>query len=316
MRAGNGGAGWPAVGVVIPTRVRPQLLRRALAGVLAQEYPGEVRVAVVHDRTAPDLELAGGGWRPVTVLPNARTPGLAGARNTGVLALDTELVAFCHDDDVWAPGKLQAQVAALTAAAGAEIATCAVEVEYGGRRIPQLAGRDRIELADLTRSRLAALHASTFLVHRAALVAPGRIGLVAEDAPGRQNEDWDLLLRAAARAPVAHVDEPLVRVLWGRTRQTTPSSAHECEYATKISALRWIMARHPAIEGHRPGAARIYGQLACWAAAAGNRRAAWRWARQAARHNWREPRAAIAFAALSGAVRAEALLAALERRGS
>ncbi|WP_239675999.1 glycosyltransferase family 2 protein [Natronosporangium hydrolyticum] len=302
-------AAWPSVGVVIATRNRPMLLRRALTAVLAQAYPGPIHVAIVHDQAEPDVALAAGGDRPVTVLMNQRTPGLTGARNTGVLALATELVAFCHDDDVWAPEKLQAQVAALTAAAGAEVATCATELEYDGRRTPRLAGLDRIDLADLTRARLATLPSSTFLIRRAALVGPDRIGLLAEDAPGNQNQDWDLLLRAARRAPIAHVDEPLVRMLW---RYTSPYSY---EYTTKISSLRWIMARHPQLESGRPEAARVYGRLACWSAASGNRRAAWHWTKQTVRQNWREPRAAIALAALSGAVRIERLLATLHRRG-
>jgi glycosyltransferase involved in cell wall biosynthesis len=299
----------PSVGVVIPTRDRPQLVRQALAAVLSQDYPGRLRVVVVHDRGEPDHRLAAHGDRPVTVLANARAPGLAGARNTGILALDTDLVAFCDDDDVWAPGKLRAQVATLAGAPGAEFATCAIEVEYQGRRTVRRAGRDRIGLTELTRSRMAMLHSSTFLVRRAALCGPGRIGLVAEDAPGGQNEDWDLLLRAARRAPVAHLDEPLVRVRWGR------SSYYAHEYDTKISSLRWMLTRHPELHRDRPGAARVYGQLACWSAASGDRRAAWRWARQAVRRNWREPRAAIALAAISGAVRVETVLAALHRRG-
>ena len=112
---------------------------------------------------------------------------------------------------------------------------------------------------------------------------------MAEDAPGSQNEDWDLLIRAARRAPIVHVDEPLVRVLWGR------SSFYASEYSTKISSLRWMMARHPEIVGCPPGAARVYGQLACWSAAAGERRNAWRYAKQSVRANWKEPRAVIAL---------------------
>jgi len=295
-----------SVGVVIPTRDRPELLRRAVAAVRAQDYPGPVRVVVVHDRSTPDHRLAGAGGRPVRVLGNARTAGLAGARNTGILALDTELVAFCDDDDEWAPGKLRAQLAAL---AGGEFASCGIEVEYDGQRHPRLAGRDRVGLSDLTRSRMAMLHSSTFLARRAALLDPDRIGLVAEDAPGSQNEDWDLLLRAAGRAPIVHVDRPLVRVRWGR------SSFYAHEYGTKVSSLQWMLARHPELRGCRPGSARVYGQLACWSAASGDRRAAWRWARRAVRHNWREPRAAIAFAAMTGAVRVETVLSALHRRG-
>jgi hypothetical protein len=161
----------------------------------------------------------------------------------------------------------------------------------------------------LARSRMAMLHSSSFLVRRSTLVDSGRLGLVAEDAPGSQNEDWDLLFRAARRSPIVHVDEPLVRVLWGRT------SHYAYEYDTKISSLRWMMSRHPEIHDCAPGAARVYGQLACWSAATGNRTDAWRWTREAVRANWKEPRAAIALAAMSGAVKVENVLAALHRRG-
>lgn len=311
----------PSVGVVIPTRDRPDLLPRALAAARGQDYAGPVQVVVVYDQADPDQRLACGGWRPVAVLRNGRSAGLAGARNTGILALDTDLVAFCDDDDVWAPGKLRAQVPALCAQPAAEpasepasgpaseVATCAIEVEYGARRTHRRAGETRIGLAELTRSRMAMLHASTFLARRHALCDPERIGLVCEDAPGSQNEDWDLLLRAARRAPIAHVDEPLVTVRWGR------DSRYAYEYATKISSLRWMLHRHPEIRASRPGSARVYGQLACWSAAKGDRRAAVRWAGQALRHNWREPRTAIALACLIGAVRVETVLAALHRRG-
>jgi glycosyltransferase involved in cell wall biosynthesis len=293
---------YPSIGVVVPTRDRPELLRRTLAAIAAQDYPGDVRTLVVYDQSQPDPTLDG-----VTVLRNARTPGLAGARNTGILALDTDWVAFCDDDDEWAPGKLSAQIAEVDAET--DFATCAIEVRYRDRLVPRLAGRGWVGLDHLVRSRMAMLHASTFLVRRAALLDPQRIGLVAEDAPGSQNEDWDLLLRAAKRGPVRHVDRPLVQVRWGTT------SHYAYEYATKISSLRWMMSRHPEIKGCPPGAARVYGQLACWSAANGNHSAALRYARAAVRNNWREPRTAIALAAVTRMVRVESVLGALHRRG-
>jgi len=299
---------WPSVGVVIPTRSRPQLVRKAIASVREQSYPGELKVLVVYDQTEPDYLLACTDGVPVLVLTNWRTSGLAGARNTGVLALDTDLVAFCDDDDQWLPDKLRRQVAALTAEPEAEFATCAIEVEYEGRCTPRLAGRSRVTIDELARSRLAMLHSSSFLIHRSAL-APDAVGLVAEDAPGSQNEDWDLLLRAARRTPIVHLDEPLVRVLWGR------SSHYAYEYTTKISSLRWMMQRHPEISGCRPGAARVYGQLACWSAATGNRSEAWKFSKEAVRANWKEPRTAIALAAMTGAVKVENVLSALHKRG-
>ena len=305
----------PSVGVIIPTRNRPELLARAIDAVAEQDYAGAVRTVVVFDQATPDYLLARGGDRPLMVLVNTRTPGLAGARNTGILALDTDLVAFCDDDDTWAPGKLTRQVAEL---GDGEFATCAMNVRYGESLTPRLAGLDRVTLAHLVRSRMAMLHASSFLIRRDALGADSRtaepqsrdgLGLVAEDAPGSQNEDWDLLLRAARRAPIRHVDEPLIEVAWGRT------SFFAHQYDTKISSLRWMMARHPEIGHDGVGAGRVYGQLACWSAARGDRNEAMQYARQAVRSNWREPRAAIALAALSGVVRVESVLGALHKRG-
>src|SRR4029078_8727362 len=106
---------------------------------------------------------------PIMVLANRRTPGLAGARNTGILALDTEYVAFCDDDDQWTPDKLRRQVAALLAEPDAEMATCAMEVEYDGRTIARLAGCSRVTVGELARSRMAMLHSSSFLIRREAL---------------------------------------------------------------------------------------------------------------------------------------------------
>ena len=105
------------------------------------------------------------------------------------------------------------------------------------------------------------------------------------------------------------MDAPLVRVQWGR------GSLFAYDYATKMASLRWMMARHPEISGCAPGAARVYGQLACWSAAVGDKRDAWRWTRRAVRSNWREPRAAIALAAMTGMVRVENVVNALHRRG-
>jgi glycosyltransferase involved in cell wall biosynthesis len=240
------------------------------------------------------------------VLSNWRTPGLAGTRNTGVLGLDTDLVAFCDDDDEWVSDKITAQVEALLARPEAEFVTCAIEVEHAGGVTRRLAEQDTVRVGDLVAARLEMLRSSTFLIRRTALL--GGVGLVAEDAPGSDNEDWDLLLRAAKRSPVVHVDQPLVRVRWPQQ----PHTAYE--YATRISSLRWMMARHPEIRGCRPGAARVYGELACWSAASGNRRDAWYFSAQAIRNNWRERGTAMAIAAASGVVRLDRVLGSLDKR--
>lgn len=302
-------AGWPSVGVVVPTHDRPELLRETLRAILAQDVPAPLEVVVVFDKSEPDpsLEELGRDGRRVRVVANSRTPGLAGARNTGILALDTDWVAFCDDDDVWAPGKLAAQLARVRTAPAAVMVTTAITVVFEGAEIDRLAGKDRILHADLLRSRMAMLHSSSVLLRRSALV--GELGLVDEEIPGSQNEDWDLLLRAASLAPIEHVDEPLVRVPWGRT------SFFSRKFETLSDSLEWMLARHPGIADDPVGAARVYGQLAFTSAALRRRRVAVRWALRAARRRWREPRVPIALAVAGGLVSADRVLAVLNSRG-
>jgi glycosyltransferase involved in cell wall biosynthesis len=296
---------WPSVGVVLPSHDRPALLRAALAGVLGQDYPGQLQALVVYDRAEPDLSLADGDR--VRVLANSRTPGLAGARNTGILALSSDLVAFCDDDDQWLPGKLRAQVTALQQSPGSEFASCGITVDYEGSSTPRLAGCDQVTYSDLLRSRMVMVHSSTYLAVRAALT--DGIGLLDEQIPGSQNEDWDLALRAARRRPIVHVDTPLVRVAWGA------SSYFARQWESKAEALQWMLQRHPEIRRCRPGAARVYGQLAFAYACLGRRAEASRWAARAMRSNWHERRVPFALAVAAGVVSGDTVLRLLHARG-
>jgi len=296
------------IAVVIPTRDRPGLLREAIDGVLAQDYPGPVEVLVVFDGTQPDRTLVRADpRRTVRVLTNARTPGLAGARNTGICATDKTLVAFCDDDDVWLPDKLSAQAALLAADPDAEMGSSGIEVDFEGRRSIRLAGSAQVTHAQLLRSRMVMLHSSTFLLRRPALL--DGIGLVDERIPGGQNEDWDLLLRASARRPVAVVDRPLVRVRWGRT------SYYARHWETKAQSLRWMLDHHPDIRSEPVGAARVFGQIGFALACGGQRREALRWAARAARTHPAEWRAAAAAVVATGLVRGDRVLDLLHRFG-
>lgn len=285
---------FPAVGVVLVTHNRPQLLREALASILAQPYPGRVEVVVVHDRSELDLSLVQDDpLRPVRVIGNDRTDGLAGARNTGVLALETPLVAFCDDDDQWLPGKLQAQVDLMVARPDVSFCSTAMTVTWQGRETDRLAGLDEVGLDELTQSRMAMLHSSSFLFRRADML--GGFGLVDETLPRSMAEDWDILIRAARFAPIAHIDTPLVKVLWGG------SSYFNDAWRDKNEAHRWLLERHPEFEANPVGAGLMHAKLAFGHAALGERRPAVTHARRALKANWKEPRAYLALAVAAGA---------------
>lgn len=297
----------PSVTVVIATRDRPQMLREAIASVLEQDYAGDLDVLVVFDRSEPDLTLGSDrDGRRVSVTTNANTPGLAGARNTGVDRSDSELVAFLDDDDLWQPTKLTRQVAALRSAPDAVLATTGIEVSYAGERHPRVLEQSEVTFAELLRDRHTELHPSTFLIRRAALA---RLGGVDEQVPGGFGEDYDYLLRAAKIHPVLHVQEPLVTVRWG------DQSFFFQRWPTMAAGLSWLLDRHPEFERDRRGSARIRGQVAFAHAAMGHRREALSWAWSALRRSPVEPRVPLAVAVASGVVSPETVVTRLQRHG-
>lgn len=306
-RSEPGPATFPAVTVVLVTHSRPTLMRRALTSILQQDYPGPVTVYVVHDRCPLDVTLSQDEpLRRVRVMENARTPGLAGSRNTGILAATTDLVAFCDDDDSWLPTKLRRQVRAFQEVPGAMFASTAMAVDYGGRTSVRLAGSHLIRHKDLLRSRMSMVHSSSFLADRTAL---NNIGLVDETIPNSMCEDWDLLLRATRGGPMVHVDEPLVRIQWGE------SSYFYQQWAAKNTANLWMLEHHRDILSSSIGKARVYGQLAFGNAALGFRLTALQWAYRSLRANWHEPRAILALAVAAHVVSDKRVLDSLQRHG-
>jgi GT2 family glycosyltransferase len=279
----------PSVSVVVPTRDRPALLRRAVTAILGQTYQGTVECVVVFDQSEPLLPWGDPGpSRRLVLVRNRRTPGLAGARNTGALHATGELVAFCDDDDEWLPAKLDRQVAELAGRPDAAVATTGIVVRYGHRSVTRLAPTAQVTHGQLLRSRLTELHPSTVLVRRARLLEG--IGLVDERIPGSYAEDYEWLLRAARLGPVLAVREPLVVVRWHQ------SSFFAGRWRTIIAALTYLVDKHRELQQEPSGLARIYGQIAFAHAALGERGAARRWARRSLSLDRRERRAYLALA--------------------
>lgn len=280
------------------------MLARAVGAILGQTYSGPLECLVVFDQSKPDQGLASDHPdRTVRVLSNTRVAGLAGARNSGILAASGDLVAFCDDDDVWHPDKLARQVGTL---GHAWTSVTGIVINYGDRRVERIPSRTSFTQENLVRNRLMEAHPSTVLMLRSALLE--RIGLVDEEIPGSYGEDFDLILRAIQAGPVAVVEEALVDVHWGQ-------SMFSRDWGTIIAAIDYGIEKHEAFRNDRRALARLYGRRAFANAALGKRR-------QSMYDSWRsvrsyagEKRAYVALLAATGVVSAPRLLDMAHRRG-
>ena len=220
-------SGAPVVSVVIPTQSRCQRLSLALRTALDQDDVDH-EVVVVDDGSRDETPrfLARQHDSRLRVVRHDELKGVAAARNAGLAAARGEWVAFLDDDDLWAPDKLAAQLAALHADPAARwCATGSVTVDgdftiTGGKRTPRPSTAARL----LRAQNVIPGGGSGVLAARSLLVEVGgfdpRLSLVA---------DRDLWIRLAQRAPLACVDRPLVGYVLHGANLSSAGRGYEAE---------------------------------------------------------------------------------------
>ncbi|MEO1670471.1 MAG: glycosyltransferase family 2 protein [Cyanobacteria bacterium J06631_2] len=105
------------VSIIIPVYNRADLLRRAIASILAQSYP-HWEIIIVDDASQEDIaQVVKQIDDRLRYVRHASNLGGSEARNTGIREARGEFVAFLDSDDVWLPHKLQSQLEAIKPAA-------------------------------------------------------------------------------------------------------------------------------------------------------------------------------------------------------
>jgi hypothetical protein len=198
----------PEVSVVVPTHQRAELLPRLLRSVLGQSGV-DLELIVVDDGSSDGTgELLAHCHDPrLRVLRHERSRGVAAARNSGTEAARGRWVAWCDDDDVWAPGKLTLQLQALAQAPGARWCnggSAYVDPALRLSRVrrcpdPQTVAEDLLRINAVTGG------GSGVLADRALV---GELG--GFDTTLSMYADWDMWARLAHAAPLAVVDRPIV----------------------------------------------------------------------------------------------------------
>lgn len=244
------------VAAVLPVRDRAALLTEAMMSILAgAPRPRELIVVVNSTGAAREADLAAarsaaGGAQDVSVrILTEERPGPAAARNRGWRAAAAPWIAFLDSDDLWAPGKLAAQLQFL--ARRPHLHACHTGERWikQGRELSQprrLAPRSGVFLYDAFETCL--ISCSAVLLRRSLLE---ELGGFDESFP--VCEDFELWLRLLARTPVGLVPEPLTIKRSGEWEQLSQSQ-HSLD-AWRIRAILKFAAATP-LDGRALTAAR------------------------------------------------------------
>ncbi|WVM89379.1 glycosyltransferase [Halopseudomonas pachastrellae] len=201
--------------IILTTYNRPAMLVDALRSVAAQTLR-DFEVILVNDHGEPVEALLKEFDFPLTYLYQGRNQGLSAARNAGLALARGRYACYLDDDDFYAPQHLETLAGAFEKAGDAVVYT---GVEYVAERVEdgvrvELSRQVPFEHEHYDRERLFIhnyIPVNTWAHPRALLQGVGQFdtGLTAF-------EDWDLLLRLAARYPLVHVPEVTAEV---RTRK-------------------------------------------------------------------------------------------------
>ena len=216
------------VSVLIPCYNREGSLPAAIESASAQSAPPAEIVVVDDGSTDGSAAVAEGFGPPVRVVRQANG-GAAAARNRGLAECRGEWVAFLDSDDIWAPDKLERQLAAAAAVPDADLVFCDTRTRAGSAGEPgaelmpsrfTLGGvRDRGEpagegLLAFDRSHFEGMLERCRVITSAVLVRRGLPGLhFPEHIWG--SEDWAVWLNLILTHRFVAVDEILVTMYAG-----------------------------------------------------------------------------------------------------
>ncbi len=204
------------IAVVIPCFNAKRYIGATLDSILAQQ--GVVVEAIVVDDGSTDgsADFVEQHYPGVSLLRKANG-GVATARNSGVMAAQSEWIAFCDADDIWLPDKLAAQLQAMGAAPACRMSYTAWHVWPSEQPLPEPGLLRRLH-EDQADSRWQGpsgmiypellldceVWTSTVVAHRTVF---DEVGLF--DTGLRIGEDYDLWLRMSRVTEIRRVSRPL-----------------------------------------------------------------------------------------------------------
>ena len=202
----------PTVCVVIPAYNSESTLLRALDSVAAQTLPAS-EILVVDDASSDATPYVAKQCRgaAVNVISMRTNLGASGARNRGIRAASTDLVAFLDADDEWLPTKLEKQVQLILANQNSTFCSCGSSlISPEGKNLGDIYRGQAVTTGpEAWKALLKDNYVTTpsVLVWRRHLLALGGF-----DESLKIAEDQDMWIRLAERGGLSYVPETLVHV--------------------------------------------------------------------------------------------------------
>jgi glycosyltransferase involved in cell wall biosynthesis len=199
----------PEVSVVVPTHDRRELLARTVSTILWQRDV-DLEIIVVDDGSAdatlvPRVIEEFGDHR-IKVVRHESPRRVSAARNRGLREARADWLAFCDDDDLWAPDKLALQLAAARRTGRRWVYVGAVRIDLGQQIIGGSPPPTVEEfLAILPRWNPMPGGCSGVMASASAVAEVGDF-----DVRFQHFADWDLWIRLGRAGAPAVVSEPLV----------------------------------------------------------------------------------------------------------
>jgi glycosyltransferase involved in cell wall biosynthesis len=198
----------PEVSIVIPAYNAAETLPETLASLMAQTFT-DFEAIVIDDGSRDDTAaLARACGDPRLRVLSVANGGVAAARNRGIDAAGTDLIAFLDADDLWQPDKLALQIESLRAHPDAGVCvTSATRIDRDSQPVGPALFRDPEDVTEalLLESMIVGC-ISSGVIRKSLLERAGGF-----DERFSQCADWDLWLRLSLAARFAVLTQPLVQ---------------------------------------------------------------------------------------------------------
>lgn len=197
-----------SVSVIVTTFNRVNLLRKTLDAILCQTLT-DFELLVIDNMSEDGTReyVTGLADSRIHYFRNPNNGVIAVNRNYGIRNACGRFVAFCDDDDLWLPDKLERQVSLLDSYPDVALCYTHAEAFLGSTVVTTRMNRRNVRQRHFYQLLRGNFFPNSSVVIRRAVFE--ELGLLTEDATLR--EDYEMWLRIARRYRLMGVDDSLIR---------------------------------------------------------------------------------------------------------